>query len=148
MLLLTEINALKRKEYKGRWGSSEATGGVYFWLTHMLFRQPDPKGQLWQTWSDTVDVLRNCLSPEIPPTYTLIRTTLPHKDKCVVMLLTLSSPWQNELCSSCQEDTQHHRAPDGYQEATGCKMWKSTVLRGAESQKKMSIHFYPPDMEI
>lgn len=71
-------------------------------------------GWLWQTWSDTMDVLRNCLFPEIPSTYALSWTVVVHKDKSEVMLLALPSPWQNELCSLCQEDTHNYRVPDGY----------------------------------
>lgn len=76
------------------------------------FSHLHPKGWRWQTWSDTMDVLRNCLFPEIPSTYTLSWTAVVHKDKSVVGLLALLSPSWNELCSLCQQDA-HHGAADG-----------------------------------
>lgn len=81
------------------------------------FSQPDPKGATltnlkWHHWCPQ-DL---SLSPEILYTHTHTHSwsAVVHKDKSVVMLLALPSLWQNELCSLCQEDTQHHRAPDGY----------------------------------
>ena len=91
------------------------------------FSQPDPKGATltnlkWHHWCPQ----ELSPSPEILYTHTHTHThthahtnthswsAVVHKDKSVVMLLALPSLWQNELCSLCQEDTQHHRAPDGY----------------------------------
>lgn len=138
-----QIHTTKRKDRGGRWGSTKATGGVYFWLTHMLFRgvQPvRPKGDdadkpevTWWMSSGAVSI------PEIPSTHTLSWTAEVHKDKSVVMLLVLPSPWQNELCRLCQEDRQHHSAPDGYQwsqwmwNVQANSLWRSRELQTYDS---------------
>lgn len=104
----------KRQERKMRVNKSHR-GSVFLVDPHAFERHSasqTQRGQCWQTWSDTMDVLRNRLSPEIPSTYSW--TVVVHENKFVVLLLVLPSSWQTELCGLCQEDTQHHRAPDGY----------------------------------
>lgn len=77
--------------------------------------------------------------PEILSTHTLSWTVVDHKDKSVATLPALPSPWQNELCSLCQEDTQHHSAPDG--QLWGQWMWNVYVNSGGKRKVKSTTTY-------